>query len=87
MAEANIPMYAIISRCGWETKSLYTIFRYVFASMSNNMRFGKNPAQWFYKVSSDIYVSVNPTLDYIWTDSQMVHLFVDSLFVQNNGLQ
>ena len=87
MYEANIPMHAMIFRCGWETKSLHTIYRYVFTSMSNDMRCGKNLVHWFYKVSSDIYDGVPTTLDDIRTESQMVHLFVDSLFVHNTGLQ
>ena len=86
MYEANIPMHAMIFRCGWETKSLHTIYRYVFTSMSNDMRCGKTLAHWFYKVSSDIYGGVTPTLDEIQTDSHMVHLFVGIIFVHNTGL-
>ena len=54
--------------------------------MSNEMRCGKTLAHWFYKVSSDIYGGVTPTLDDIWTESQTVHLFVDSIFFHNTGL-
>ena len=80
MAEANIPMQTMISCCGWETKSLHTIFSYVFISMSNDTRCGKTLANWFYKVSSEIYGGVPHTLDDIRTGSQMVHLFINSLF-------
>ena len=55
-------------------------------SMSNDMRCGKTLAHWFYKVSSDIYGGVTPTLDEIQTDSHMVHLFVGIIFVHNTGL-
>ena len=80
-------MHAMIFCCGWETKSLNTIFIYVFTSMSNYMRCGNTLYLWFYRVSSEIYGGVPPTLDDKQTESQMVHLFVGSLFVQNTGLQ
>ena len=87
MAEANTPIHAMILCCGWETKSINTIFSYVFTFMSNDMRCGKTLSHWFYKVSSEIYGGVPTTLDDIQTESQMVHLFVDSLFVHNTGFQ
>ena len=86
MAEVYIPMHAMIFRCDWETKSLHTIFSYVFTSMSNDMRCGKTLAHWFYKVSSDIYGGVTTTLDDIRTESHTVHLFVDIIFVHNTDL-
>ena len=55
--------------------------------MSNDMICGKNLAHWFYKVYIDIYGGVPPTPDDIRTESQMVHLFLDSLFVHNTGIQ
>ena len=30
MGESNIPMHALIFRCGWETYSIHTIFSYLF---------------------------------------------------------
>ena len=86
MAETNIPMQAMISHCGWETKSLHTIFRYVFTSISNDIICGNNLARWFYKVYSEIYGGVPPTLDYIRTESHMVNLFLGSIFVHNTGI-
>ena len=50
------------------------------------MRCGKTLACWFYKMSSEIYGGVPLTLDDIRTDSQMVYLFVNSIFVNNTGL-
>ena len=87
MDEANIPMHAMILNCVWETKSLHTIFRYILTFMSNDMRYGKTLAHCFYKVSNEIYGGIPPTLDYTRTESHMVHLFADSLFVHNTGLQ
>ena len=72
--------------CGCETKIIHIIFSYVFTSMSNVMKCGKTLSHWFYRVSNDIYSGVPPTLDDVWNESQMVHLFVDSIFVYNNGL-
>ena len=87
MDESNIPMHAMIFRCGWETNILHTIFSYVFTSKLNGMRCGKNLSNLFYKVSSEIYGGVPPTLDDIQTESQMVHLFVNSIFVHRTGLR
>ena len=86
MAEVNIPMQAMIFRCGWEKKIIHTIFRYVLTSMSNDMRCGKTISNQFYKAPSEIYGSVPPTLDDIQTESQTIHLFEDVLFVNNTGL-
>ena len=44
MGESNIPMHAIIFRCGWETNSIHTIFSYLFTSLSNGMRCGNTLA-------------------------------------------
>ena len=52
MAESNIPMHALIFWCGWETKSLHTIFSYIFTSLSNDIRCGNNLSQWFFKQSN-----------------------------------
>ena len=87
MAKANIPMHAIIFRCGWETKSLHTIFSYIFTSMSNDMMCGKTLAHWFYKVYSDINGGVTPNLDDIKTEYQMVHLFANIIYVHNTGIR
>ena len=62
MAEANIPMNAMIFCCEWDTNSLHTILSYVFKSMSNYMGCGKTLAHWNYKVSSDVYGGIPPTL-------------------------
>ena len=86
MAKANIPMHAMILRCVWETKSLHTIFSYVFISMSNYTRCGKTLAHCFYNISSEIYDSIPPTLDDIQTESEKVQLFVNYLLVQNTGI-
>ena len=79
-------MYATILCCGWKTKSLHNIFSHIFTSMSNVTICGKTLDHWFYKVSSDIYRGVPPTLDDIQTDLQMVHLFLNSLSFHNTGL-
>ena len=41
---------------------------------------------WFYMVYKKIYGDVTPTLDDIRTEYQMVHLFVDIIFVKKDGL-
>ena len=87
MAKANIPIHATILLCSWETKSLHTIFNYVFTYMSNNMIYRKSLAQWFYKVYSDIYGGVTPNLDDIKTEYQMVHLFANIIYVHNTGIR
>ena len=86
ITKGNIPMHAIIFRCGWDTKSLHIIFSYVFTSMSNDRRYGKALDHQFYKASSDIYGSVNQTLDGIQTESDKVQLFVNSLFIIDTGI-
>ena len=50
------------------------------------MRFGNTLVHCYYKLSSDIYGGVPPTLYYIQTESQMFHLFVNNIFVHNTGL-
>ena len=49
MGESNIPMHALVFRCGWETNSIHTIFSYLFTSLSNDIRCGKRLAQCFFK--------------------------------------
>ena len=62
MAKGNIPMYDLIFCCGWETNIIHAIFSYIFTSLSNNMRFGKTLAYWFFKLSNYICGGVTPTL-------------------------
>ena len=81
MTKENIPMRAIIFHCGWQTKIFYTIFSYIFTSLSNYIIFGKTLAHWLFKISNDIYGVVPPTLDNIQTEPEKFHLFVESLFV------
>ena len=50
------------------------------------MRYGNTLSNWFYKVSSEIYGSVPPTLHDIQTEYQTICLFVDIIFVNNTGL-
>ena len=87
MDEMNIPMHDIIFCCGWDTKSLHTIFSYFFTSISNEMRCGKTPAHWFLKMSSEIYGGLPTTLDDNLTDSDKATLFVNYIFVHNTGIQ
>ena len=75
MAKGNIQMHALIFHCGWETKSLHTIFSYIFTSLSNYMRCGKNFSHWFFKLSYEIYGVFPPTLDNIKTEPEKVNLF------------
>ena len=63
MAKANIPMHVMIFYCGWEKKSLLTIFSYVLTSMSNETRCENTVAHWLYNMYSEIYSGVPPTLD------------------------
>ena len=55
MGESNIPMHALIFRCGWETNSIHTIFSYLFTSLSNSTRFGNTLFHWLFKQSNEIY--------------------------------
>ena len=80
MDESNIPMHDIIFRCGLQTKSLHNIFSYIFNSQSNDMRYGQNIDQWFFKQSNEIYGGIPPTLDNIKTEPELVNFFVDSMF-------
>ena len=79
MAESNIPMHALIFRCGWETKSLHTILSYIFTSLSNGMIRGKNLSYWLFKQSNEIYRGVPTTLDDIKTAPDLVICFVNYL--------
>ena len=80
MSKGNISIHAIIFCCGWETKSLHTIFSYIFTSLSNYTRYGKTLAHWFFMVSNDIYGGASPTLDNTKTEPEKVIFFVDDLF-------
>ena len=50
MSEGNIPMHALVFCCVCDTKSLRTIFRNIFTSLSNGMRYGKTLSHWFSKI-------------------------------------
>ena len=67
MGESNIPMHALIFRCGWETNNIHTIFSYLFTSLSNDMRCGKTLAHWLFKQLNEIYGGTPPSLDNIKT--------------------
>ena len=47
----------------------------------------KDSSHCFFKVSSEIYGSVPPTLDDIQTEYEKVKLFVNSTFIHNTGIQ
>ena len=47
----------------------------------------KDSISLVFKVYKKIYGGVTSTLDDIQTESQMDHLFVDSIFVKNTGLR
>ena len=79
-------MHVIIFQCGWETKSLHTIFSYLFTSLSNDMIFEKTVAHWFFKQSNEIHRGVPPTLDNKKRESDLVNLFLDLLFVYRTQL-
>ena len=81
MGVSNIPMRALIFRCGWETDSIHTIFSHLFTSLSNDMRCGKTLSHWFFKQSNDIYGGTPPSLNNIKTEPELVNLFVDFMFV------
>ena len=80
MAESNIPMYALIFLCGWEKKSLHTIFIYLFTSIYNDMRREKTLFHCFFKKTNGIYLGATPTLDNKKTEPDLVNFSVDSLF-------
>ena len=73
-AKSNNPMHVLIFQCGQETQSLHTIFIYIFTSLSNDMRFGKTLAQWFFKQSYEILQGVLPTFDNIKTEADLVNV-------------
>ena len=76
----------LIFQCGWETKSLYTIFKYIFTCLSNDLRCGKTLSHWFFNKSNEIHGGVLPTLEDIKTEPDLVNLFVNSLFVHRTQL-
>ena len=83
MAEANIPMNAMIFCCEWDTNSLHTILSYVFKSMSNDMGCGKTLAHWNYKVSSDIYGGILlPFMIYELSLKWLICLWIFFLFTK-----
>ena len=86
MGESNIPMHALIFRCGWETNSIHTIFSYLFTSLSNDMRCGKTLAHWLFKQLNEIYGGTPPSLDGIKTEPESVKLFVNALFVHRTRI-
>ena len=79
-------MHALVFRCGWETNSIHTIFSYLFAYLSNDIRCGKTLAQWFFKQYNEIYWGIPPSLDNIKTEPELVNLFDDSLFAHRTQL-
>ena len=84
MTESNIPMYDIIFRFGWETKSVHTIFMYILTYLSNDMRCGKILSHWFFNQSNEIYGGTPPTLDNIKTEPDLANLFVNYFFCPQN---
>ena len=72
IAESNSPMHSFIFWCGWDTKSIHTIFSYIFTSLYNYMRCGKTLSYCFFKQSNHIYRGVPATLDNIKTDPDFV---------------
>ena len=86
MGESNIPMIALIFRCGWETNSIHTIFSYLFTQLANDMRCGKTLAHWLFKQLNDIYGGAPPSLDDIKTEPESVKLFVNALFVHRTHI-
>ena len=82
MGESNIPMHALIFRCGWETNIIHTIFSYLFTSLSNDMRCGNTLAHWLFKQKNEIYGGTPPSLDDIKTEPESVKFFVNALFFQ-----
>ena len=50
MSEGYTPMCALIFCCGWDKKSIHTIFSYILTSLYIDMRCGKTLAHWFFKV-------------------------------------
>ena len=86
MGESNIPMHALIFWCGWDTNSIHTIYRYLFTSLSNEMRCGKTLAHWLFNQSNDIYGGTPPSLDDIKTEPELVNLSVDAIFVHRTHI-
>ena len=86
MAKSNNPMHVLIFQCGWETKSLHTIFSYIFTSLSNDVIFEKTLAHWFFKQSNEIHGGVPQTLDNIRTEADYVNFSVNLLSVHRTQL-
>ena len=86
MAESKIPMHDLIFRCGWDTKSLHTIFNYIFTSLSNDMRCEKTLAHWFFKQSNEIYGEYLQPLT-IKNRTWFCDFFVHLLFVHRTQLK
>ena len=84
MAKSNNPMHPLIFQCGWETKSLHTIFSYICTSLSNDMISEKTLAHWFFKQSNKIHGGVPLTLDNIKIEADLVKLSVNLLFCLQN---
>ena len=77
--EGKIPMHSLMFWCKWETKSLHTIFRYIFTSLSNDMRCGKTLSHWFFKQSNEVYGGISPNLDNKKTEPDLVNLFLSNI--------
>ena len=86
MGESNIPMHALIFRCGWETNSIHTIFSYLFTLLSNGMRCGNTLDHWLFKQSNEIYGGTPPSLDNIKTEPESEKLFVNAIFVHRTHI-
>ena len=86
MAKSNNPIHVLIFQCGWETKSLHTIFSSIFSFLSNDKIFEMTVAHRFFNQSNKIHGGVPPTLDNIKTEADLVNVSVNLLFVYRTQL-
>ena len=83
MGESNIPMHALIFRCGWETNSIHTLFSYLFTSLANGMRCGKTLDHWLFKQLNEIYGGAPPSLDDIKKEPEWASVFPHLMSLAN----
>ena len=76
---AHLPFHAITFRCGWDQKTMHTIFDYVVRSLKNDLMAGKTIAGWTLQLCGEIMGGYAPMLEDISTEKEKVPAFVELL--------